>query len=180
MNRFAKGWTGFLVIMAFMLFNLSTAYAQDLSGWVGKWFKLTVSQHGYQTLNGQGQLGPETETVTVYLNITAWDTTTDPANPFLQATGYASGESGPMELYFIVGSDLDFVCLGVHNNSNGAHMEFTARISGKQSKGVLSSATFKSMGGYFYEADSPTSGDAGSTTITGHLISESKLPPWVP
>jgi hypothetical protein len=62
---------------------------------------------------------------------------------------------------------------------------FTARITGKESKGTLRSATFKTLGGYSYARSSdpiltPRNSSAEGLTITGSLISESKLPSWVP
>jgi len=61
------------------------------------------------------------------------------------------------------GSDLDFLCQSqVTDNAANSTEGFTARIVGKETAGVLKSATFKSLGGYYID-----SLDLSSTVAAG-------------
>jgi hypothetical protein len=183
-----KVWfCGFVVAFVIMCFAISTARAQDLSGWVGKWFKLKYSAKGYET-TGEGSYIPQTEngTGSSYLKITAWDTT-NPSDLLLRCSLYDQDDEEVVqkivEIHYLGGTDLDFLCLGFIADSEG-HEQFTVRITGKASGGILKSATFKTLGGFGwdknqYDSD-PRKSWAGGLTITGTLISESKLPSWVP
>jgi hypothetical protein len=189
-----KVWLfGFVVAIVMICFAISTADAQDLSGWVGKWFKINYSAKGYET-TGEGSYIPRTEngTDSPYLKITAWDTT-DPSDLLLRCSLYDQDydeEVGQIivdihfvQIHYLGGTDLDFLCLGFIADSEG-HEQFTVRITGKASGGILKSATFKTLGGFGWEKNQndsdPRKSWAGGLTITGSLISESKLPSWVP
>jgi hypothetical protein len=176
---------GLVVVFVVTYFAISTARAQDLSGWVGKWFKLTYKSNGFETFKSQSHTpGPQIETTPVYLKIAAWDTT-DGSDPFLRGYGYNQEDGnvaeGIIDLHYLGGTDLDFLCWGVLVDSD-SHEQFTARITGKESGGILKSAAFKTMGGIYWEKSKnvPGNSKAGGFTIIGTLISESKLPPWVP
>ena len=178
------------ITVAFLItsFSIGTAHSQDLSGWVGMWFKLTSSSKGYDTSNDPTHI-PQTLTGkgTAYLKITAWNTTNQ-SDKYLSCSEYDQDEDGntnqsSIALHYLGGADLDFLVL-CHIASE-QNVGFTARITGKQSKGILKSATFKTLGGYSYSRSSdpilnPRSAEAEGLTITGSLISESKLPSWVP
>jgi len=184
-----KVWLiGLSVVLLLICFSFGTAHSQDLSGWVGKWFKLTVSLKGYKTPPEVNYV-PETNSnkVAVYLNVTAWDTTT-PADPFLSCSGYHEEDGNVvvdnLELHYLGGLDFDFLCRCVVVGSE-EHDQFIARITGKESEGILKSAKFKTVGGFYWERSSdpilnPRSSKAGGITITGSLIAESKLPSWIP
>ncbi len=178
----------FVVVFLTIFFSLSIAHAQDLSVWVGKWFKLTYSYNGYETWKDLSHRpGTESGKATLYLKITAWDTT-DQYDQFLRCSEYDKDEEGTIyqtdfDLHYLGGTDLDFLCQC--DIVNDEIIGFTARIKGKELRGALKSATFKTLGGYYWERSSdpilnPRSCKAGGSTITGSLISESKLPPWVP
>ncbi len=63
---------------------------------------------------------------------------------------------------------------------------FTARIQGKDAGGILESATFKTMGGFYIEvihgqgdagvADELSERYAGGLSIIGNMIPEEKVP----
>ena len=169
-----------------MSFAVGTARAQDLSGWVGKWLKLTGSSKGYEA-TWEGNYIPQNESKTVgpaYMKITAWDTT-NPSDPFLRCSEYDQGggqfNQSIIDLHYIGGTDLDFLCWTIIQSSED-HERFIARITGKESGGILKSATFKTIVfGYWAKSQyDPRGGEAGAITLTGSLISESKLPTWVP
>jgi hypothetical protein len=184
-----KVWLiGIKVAFLITFFSIGVAHSQDLSGWVGQWFKLTSTYKGYDTSNDATHI-PQTLTGknTGYLKITAWNTTNQ-SDKFLSCTEYDQDEGGNtnqsgITLHYLGGTDLDFLVL-CHIASE-QNVGFTARITGKQSTGTLKSATFKTLGGYSYSRSSdpilnPRSGEAEGLTIAGSLISESKLPSWVP
>ena len=186
-----KVWLiGLKVAFLVICVTFGTAHSQDLSGWVGKWFKLTYSYKGYETYTNPTHI-PETQKFkeTLYVKIMAWDTI-DPSNPFLKCSGYGEDEEenvyqNNFDLRYLGGTDLDFLILCHFVSEEQEHIGFTARISGKESsKGTLKSATFKTLGGYSWERSSdpfnPRDSQAEELTISGSLISESRLPSWVP
>jgi hypothetical protein len=174
-----------VVLVVIMGFAVGTVHSQDLSGWVGKWFKVNYSTKGYETTS-EGSYIPRTDNGKgiSYLKITAWDTT-NPSDPLLRYSAYGQEDGSVNEtinyLHYLGGTDLDFLCLDVLTDDSW-HQTFTSRITGKESRGILKSATFKTMGGIYWEKNQydPRESYAGSITITGTLISESKLPSWVP
>jgi hypothetical protein len=181
-----KVWfCGFVVAFVITCFTASTTRAQDLSGWVGQWFKLTVNLKEWNPNTGQDYfIQTQGSTVPAFLKITAWDTT-DPSDPLLTCSGYDQGggqfSQSIIDLHYLGGTDLDFLCLGIAVDSEN-HVQFTARITGKESGGILKSATFKTIGGISWKKsqDDPRSGKVGGITLSGSLISASKLPSWVP
>jgi hypothetical protein len=182
-----KVWLcGFMVAFVMVCFAVGTTHAQDLSGWVGKWFKLTGKVKEWNTQDTEGDYFIQTQgnTVSVFLKITSWDTT-DPSDPLLRCSGYDQGggefNQYIVDLHYLGGTDLDFLCLGIIVDSEH-HEQFTARITGKESGEILKSATFKTMGGTSWKKSQfdPRSGKEGGLTLTGSLIPESKLPSWVP
>jgi len=183
-----KGWlTGLKVALLIIFLAFGTAHSQNLSGWVGKWFKLTYSSKGYETFNNPTHI-PKSQSgkATLYLKVTAWNTTNQ-SDPFLECMEYDQDEEGNIyqnniSLHYLGGTDLDFLVL-CHVVSE-QRIGFTARITGKESQGALKSATFKTLGGYAYTRSSdpilnPRNSEADGVTITGGLISESKLPAWL-
>jgi hypothetical protein len=182
-----KVWfCGFVVAFLVICFTASTTRAQGLSGWVGRWFKITYNSKGWDTENtGEDYyIRAQSDKVTPYLEITVWDTT-DKSDPFLGCSAYHQEDGNVVQslidLHYVGGPDLDFLFLGFFVDTQH-HEQFTGRITGKESGGILKSATFKTTGGIYWDKgtfDIP-SGKAGGFTITGSLISESKLPSWVP
>ena len=179
---------GLGITCGIILFTFSTAHSQDLSSWVGQWFKLTDSYKGYETASDPSHV-PQSQTgkTAFYLNITGWNTTNQ-SDKFLTCSEYEQDEEGAIlqnniTLHYLGGTDLDFLVL-CHIVSE-ENIGFTARITGKESVGAWKSATVKTIGGYSYARSgdpilSPRNGRAEGLTITGSLIPESKLPSWVP
>ncbi len=151
----------------------------DMSAWVGKWFKVTETNTGFSAGNSGGGLMNDHLSIVGYVKLWGWDQT----NGVLQGDGYMqdaqTGQwiSEPFMLNFIAGSNLDFLCSS--EVTGDLTMRFTARMQGKERNGVLGSATFKTLGGYYIEV-SRASGSpeyfAGGLSITGKLIPESKVP----
>jgi hypothetical protein len=148
--------------------------------WVGQWFKLTTKITG--SCSGTSGMMSDSGSYVGYLKLWQWD----PDNNVLQgdlyendtATSQWSSQSFP--LLFIAGSDLDFICQSqVTDNAANSTQGFTARIVGKEPAGVLKSATFKSLGGYYIDALDQSGtivNCAGGLKLTGTLIPESKVP----
>ena len=82
--------------------------------------------------------------------------------------------SETLTLHYISGSELDFK---VWSQVTGdLTYGFTARIQGTDVNGNLTSATFKTLGGYHVQEDtdaSTTQDVAGWLAITGKMVSES-------
>ena len=185
-----KVWLiGLKVAFLIICFTFGTAHSQDLSHWVGKWFKLVYNFKGYETFTNPTHL-PETQNfkITLYLKITAWDTV-DPSNPFLRCTEYGKNEEGNIyqhniDLRYLGGTDLEFLVQCNFVSSEQEHIGFAAWIRGNESNGIVKSAKFKTLGGYSWERSgdplNPRDSQAEGVTINGNLISESLLPPWVP
>ncbi len=78
-----------------------------------------------------------------------------------------------LTLHIIGGTPTDFLCWSqVNGDFTGG---FAARIQGKENGGILKSATFKTLGGYYFETTSGTL-VAGKMSISGTLVPESKVP----
>jgi hypothetical protein len=81
-----------------------------------------------------------------------------------------------LDLVLVGGSDLDFLVQYHVMDNAGKPMEgFTARIVGKGKGGVLTGASFKSLGGFYVDAVATTN-CAGGLKLTGALIAQSKVP----
>jgi len=144
--------------------------------WVGEWVKITTTSKGSchassgMVSDGGNQAG--------YLKFWNWDST----NQILQADLYqydaatAQWTSQSLNLVFVGGSDLNFlVQYHVMDNTGNPTEGFTAQIVGKGKGGVLTGASFKSLGG-FYVDTAATTNCAGGLKITGALIAASKVP----
>ena len=150
--------------------------APDLTVWVGKWFKLTEKNTGYQYVNPG--LTKMNASYTGYLKIWEWD----PVNKVLRADQYEQdGQSGqwvsyPLTLNFFGGTQLDFLCWS-QESTEDHRTGFTAHIYGQEKSGELVKASFRSLGGFYL---SKTSGSAnqnvGGVMITGVLISGADAP----
>ena len=147
-----------------------------MATWVGRWVKITTKTTGSchvssgMVSDGGSQVG--------YLKLWNWDST----NQILQADLYqydaatAQWASQPLDLVLVGGSDLDFLVQYHVMDNAGKPMEgFTARIVGKGRGGVLTGASFKSLGGFYVDAGATTN-CAGGLKLTGALIAESKVP----
>ena len=161
--------------------TLSTVHAQDMSIWVGKWFKLTYKTSGYST-NDSGAISSYKETEVNYLKIWNVDETNKVVNFYLYSYHDDQWRGDSSDLHYLGGSSLNFLCYHFESEYEGEYghgMGFTARIQGKTKNGVLTSATIKSLGGYEWKWDIEEDKATG-VTITGSLIPESKLPPDLP
>jgi hypothetical protein len=171
--------------------------AVDLTNWVGQWLKMTIKYDGYSFGNsnsggssedlasserdGVSGMGQDHENVGVYLKITSWD----PNQGVLQGELYQQDSNSgqwvhdPLSLYFAGGTSTDFLCWSQVNGD--VTTGFAARIQGKEKGGVLNSATFKTLGGYYLDStqgtsSSPSASLAGGLSMSGSLVPESKVP----
>ena len=161
--------------------TLSTVHAQDMSIWVGKWFKLTYKTSGYST-NDSGIVSSYNRTEVIYSNIWSVDEANKVVNSYVYSYHDDQWRRQSSDLHYLGGSSLNFLCYHFESEYEGEYghgMGFTARIQGKMKNGVLTSATFRSLGGCEWEWDTEEDMATG-VTITGSLIPESKLPPDIP
>jgi hypothetical protein len=147
-----------------------------MTTWVGQWVKVTTTSKG--SCHGSSGIVSSGGRQAGYLKFWNWDST----NQILQADLYqydaatAQWSSQSLDLVFVGGSDLDFlVQYHVMDNAGNPTEGFTARIVGRGDGGVLTRASFKSLGGYYVDAGATTN-CVGGLKLTGALIVESKVP----
>ena len=179
------GLSGFLVLALLGCFTVNVAHAQspNLSGWVGKWFKLTVKTTGLFFDFENSKLKTDHDNSTNYLYMKKLNSASE-----LIVKVWQQNDDGEWEVFVddlsvkvIAGTDLDFLCvttLQLDNPSNPQFFGFAARVTGKLTKGELKSATFKSLGGFSWEQllDQNPEYFASGISINGTLTDPSKLP----
>jgi hypothetical protein len=173
-------WSQILIILVLTAFSFSASYAQGLSIWNGKWFKITEKVSLLQT-NESGSISPSKYSQRTYMQIYDVDNT----NGILQCNSYDYRDgglisTGPIVMQVLAGSALDFIWwiqLTPEVNkvvTGGA----AGRIQGKMKNDVLNGATLKTVG----MAASITTdlGPAvGGVSWSGSLVPESKVPPII-
>jgi mono/diheme cytochrome c family protein len=156
--------------------------AEDMSVWIGKWFNLTERDSGYYKDTGE-VLNKESFTQVEYLKFWNWDpvSKTFHADRYWQDANSGQWISEPIILNYLAGSKFDFLCWS--QMTSDFTFVFTARIQGRETKGVLGRATFKTLGGYYIDSSSASRNkaasseqNAGGLSISGNLISEPNLP----
>jgi hypothetical protein len=163
----------------------------DLKNWSGQWLKVTLRYEGYflgrsnsgdshTNLNlsdddGTPKMDRDIATTGAYLKFGSWD----PSQNVLQGELYQYDTesnqwvSDPLAFQLIGGTPTDFLVLTQVNGDFTSG--FTARIRGKETGGILKSATFRTLGGYYVETYSDTL-VAGRISISGSLVPESNVP----
>lgn len=176
--KIGKVGLSLMVVVFIACLSFSTAHAQNMAIWIGKWLKITVNYSGYST-NGSGALGPHKATEVNYSKILNVDETNKVVNllNYFYEDGQWLEESS--QWHYTGGNRLDFLCyyfVCEGGEEDRYCFGFTGRIQGKMKGEILTSATIKSLGGF--EWNVPVS--ASGVTVTGSLIPESKLPPGIP
>ena len=146
--------------------------ADGLSVWVGKWFKITETNTGYDltdstmTKNKSSHVG--------YLKFWHWDS----GNNVLQEDlyGYDADKkqwaSEPLDLHYLAGSQLDFLCwFQLNDDTTDTYTGFTAHIQQTTDDGSVKT-TFDTLGGYYVDGGN----SVGGLTITGNEIPASSVP----
>jgi len=168
-----------LMVVVFIAFlSFSTAHAQEMGIWEGKWFKCTTKYSGYDT-NESEATSRHSATEVNYNKILNVDET----NKVLKSLNYSyedgqwQSESESWDLHYTGGNRLDFLCYYFAEElPYGYYFGFTGRIQGKMKGTILKSATIKSLGGFEWDGGYSASG----VTVSCSLIPESKLPPDIP
>jgi hypothetical protein len=158
-----------LGIAMFFLSTVTIAYAQpDMTAWVGKWFSYQITTKGVAFTGSNFVKGSQKQKG--YFKVTSWD----PDQEMFQLDVYFLDDVGwhatTETLYFYAGTDLNFVFAAATSTTS-----FLGIVTGKEKNGVLSSATVNSLGGYVLEADE-RGFSAGSLTLKGKMVDESKVP----
>jgi hypothetical protein len=175
----SKFW--FVYLMATILigcFSLSTAYAQGMGIWGGKWFKCTTKSSGYDTNESEATSRHSATEVNYikFLNIDEANKVLNGINYFFE-NGQWQSESESWDLHYTGGNSLDFLCYYFAEElPYGYYFGFTGRIQGKMKGTSLKSATIKSLGGFEWDGGYSASG----VTVSCSLIPDSKLPPDIP
>ncbi len=173
---------GFLVLVFLGLFAIGMANAQfpDLSQWEGTWFKLSqkTTENVY---NGTNIVTQKINSV-IYLNIKQFIPPAELAGVVWQQNDAGAWVPAmAISIKVIGGTDLDFLCAFMQSDdslTNPQFFAFSARVTGKLSKGVLKSATFKTLGGSSWEQNLSLNSEffVSGFSISGNLIDPSKLP----
>jgi hypothetical protein len=152
---------------------------QDMSFWVGKWFKVTEKNTGYSV--DPAAFTRQTHSFVGYLTFGNWN----PNNQELTADRYEfdsntqQWNSESITLKYIAGTVLDFLCSSqVSDTTTNSSWAFTARVKGTLTNGNLK-ASFTTLGGYYVELQGdPGSSEyyAGALSITGLSIPQSSVP----
>ena len=196
---------GVLMIAVFITcFTAGAVHAQvpgvvpDLSIWVDTWFKVKMTSTVYHFSNIGVKPTPgytlSESGGTSFINITDWDTTTTPDDPFLVADVYAK-ESGiwiqveTLNIYYLAGSNLKFVGSAVVGDpladTPGTSLSllfvFTGKRNAANTKFIMDGSTkLSTMGSSIVEIDDfPGSTErwVGSAKLNGLMVPVSKLPP---
>ncbi len=160
-----------------------TVQSNDMTFWVKKWFKVTETHNNYPTEDKDEDTVEQNPPVSYvgYLNIWSWDPDKNVLNVDRYEQDGTSGEwfSDSFTLNDITGDVLDFLCSSqIIDNKTSSTSAFTARINGSEKDRVLK-ATFNTLGGYYVDVklqSNPPRYQSGILTITGSLISDSKVP----
>ena len=173
---------GFLVLVLLGYFTIGMANAQfpDLTQWEGKWFKLSMKT----TENVYNGVKIETENINsvIYLGITKFNSPAELIGVVWQQNDAGAwDQEGEIKIKVIGGTNLDFLCTYMQSDdsvTNPMYFGFSARVTGKLSKGVLKSATFKTLGGFSWEQNFSLNSEyfVSGFSISGSLIDPSKLP----
>lgn len=177
------GMSGFFVLALLVCLTVNGANAQspNLSGWVGKWFKLTVKTTGVFFDFENSKLKTGNDNSTNYLYIKQFNPPSE-----LTVKVWQQNDGGGWEVFVddlnvrvIAGTDLDFLCVTtLQMDDPPQFFGFAARVTGKLTKGDLKSGTFKSLGGFSWEQllDQNPEYFAAGISINGSLADPSKLP----
>ena len=170
-----KGWLiGLIGVLLIGVSTLNIAYAQDLSDWQDKWFKLTYRTTGY--CQDGDDLDSSRAKSTVYLKTNEWDGSALAATLHYYdytARGWTSIDT---PLSFMIGNDSDFVC-SLEYQDDQKTVSFAARIKGIKIDGDLKVGAFATLSGLSlsYDAEGPVD-CVHQLTMIGTLIKESKVP----
>ncbi len=168
-----------MLVVGFMMgcFSLGTGHAQDMSIWIGKWFKVTSQETGY-AINPQdpSQMHKYSETATTYMKGRSW------ADKVLSFDAYDYDEEkaqwsvDEVLVNYFGGTNLNFVGYILNGPEEPGEVPrlMTLRFEGKMKGAELQNASFTSLGA----ADLWVGGlEIGSAKANGKLIPESQVPP---
>ena len=180
-SKLCLGGFLFFVLLAFFAAGMANAQFPDLSQWEGKWFKLTLKTT--ENVYSGDKIEIENISNVLYLGITKFNSPTELIGVVWEQTDTPAWEPFDIKIKVIGGTDLDFLCTYMETEdilspTNPSFFGFAARITGKLSKGVLKSATLKTLGGFTWEQHPSPDLEyiASGLSMSGSLIDPSKLP----
>jgi hypothetical protein len=166
-----------LILCSALAVGTTYAQAPDMSQWVGKWFSLKGTTKGIAFSEPESKFSSDTGGGTVYMEIWNWDANTGE----FQFDTYQKNTDGTWKtktnsFHFFAGTAVKFLLWYEESNDN-AETAFTAVISSTQKNGILTGATFKSLGGLYTDVSSDsTQYSAGVQMVNGNVIAASKVP----
>lgn len=166
-----------LILCSILAVGTTYAQAPDMSQWVGKWFSLKGTTKGIAFSEPDSKFSNDAGGGTVFMEIWNWDASTGE----FQFDTYKKNTDGTWKtktnsLHFLAGTAVKFLLWYDESNDN-SETAFTAVISGMQKNGILTGATFKSLGGLYTDVSSDnTQYSAGVQMVNGNVIAASKVP----
>ena len=168
-----------LALSVFLMINSAHAQAPDLGGWMGKWFKISLSGSG--TCIETSALSKSPSRYTGYLKLRSWSLDEGILTADFYYYKKEAWEVITLGLNYFSGSDLDFLfwfdgIVGNHLLSGVGH------ITGTEKGGLITSAKFTVPSGISKDY-STDPGDpwycSGSFSLNGSLTSKVPIPPEV-
>jgi len=168
-----------VLVVGFVMgsFSLGTGHAQDMSIWIGKWFKVTSQLTGY-TIDPEdpSRMTKSSSTETTYMKVRSW------ADKILLLDAYDYDEEegiwlvDEVPVHYFGGTNLNFACYIIDTPQEPGEVPdgMTLQIVGKMKGEELKSATLTSLGAYYVDED-----EIGAVKVTGKLIPESQVPPEI-
>jgi hypothetical protein len=142
-----------------------------------KWFKVTTAVKGFKS-NASG-LNSDSERIVEYMKFVDWDEANRryTVDVYEFDEGIGTWQAQEITVHVHAGTKTDFLCWIREQDGNTTFI-LAARIQGRERKGTLKTATFKTLGGCYWEVDDVDPNDrwTGALSIKGKMIGEAKVP----
>ena len=168
-----------LALSVFLMINSAHAQAPDLGGWVGKWFKISLSGSGYCIETSALYKSPSK--YTGYLKLRNWSLD----EGILRADFYYYKKEAwkivTLGLNYFSGSDLDFL-FWFDGTVDNHLLSGVGQITGKENGGLITSAKFNMPSGISKDYSTDPSDPwycMGSFSLKGSLTSAVPVPPGI-
>lgn len=168
-----------LALSVFLMINSAYAQAPDLGGWVGKWFKISLSGSG--NCIETSALSKSPSKYTGYLKLRSWSLNEGILTADFYSYKKEAWEVITLGLNYFSGSDLDFL-FWFEGTVGNRLLSGVGQITGKEKGGLVTSAKFIMPSGISKDY-STDPGDpwycAGSFSLKGSLTSAVPVPPAI-
>jgi hypothetical protein len=154
----------------------SVVQPPDMSQWVGQWFKVKTKIKGNTFNENNSTFSEDKGSENGYIYIWEWNQDTQELQFDYYVNNNGQWYSDSAALHFFAGTDTTFM-FWYDKVDDKSETAFNGMIEGKMKGGILKSAIFKTLGGFYTEIrDNNNTYSNGTQTINGNLIEESKVP----